>query len=136
MKDFIDSLYQNGQKYVIIVYPGTSVNETEVTNAALTNVIGKRPFVLSRSIFVGSGTYTAHWNGDKAATWENLAYTIHIFNFGIFGIPMVGADIFSFQETTFIPLLETTLRNSPSVSQEPYIWDSVPKSYRKVLGLR
>ncbi|XP_023345565.1 maltase-glucoamylase, intestinal [Eurytemora carolleeae] len=62
---------------------------------------GKRGLVLSRSTFVGSGRWVAHWLGDNFSNWSNLrASVIGMLQFNQFGIPFVGADICGFIDDT------------------------------------
>ena len=60
---------------------------------------GKRALVLSRSTFLGSGHWAAHWLGDNFSRWSNLHFSIiGMLQFNHFGIPFVGADICGFNE--------------------------------------
>ncbi|KAM6100899.1 LOW QUALITY PROTEIN: maltase-glucoamylase-like, partial [Pterocles gutturalis] len=55
---------------------------------------GKCSFLLA-----GSGKFVGHWLGDNAATWEQLRWAISgMLEFGLFGIPYIGADICGFFE--------------------------------------
>ncbi|KAL1437043.1 hypothetical protein MTO96_049051 [Rhipicephalus appendiculatus] len=55
---------------------------------------GRRSLVMSRSTFLGSGRYVGHWLGDNASRWPDLGHSIiAMLEFGLFGIPLVGADL-------------------------------------------
>ncbi|VDN30007.1 unnamed protein product [Gongylonema pulchrum] len=54
----------------------------------------RRPFILTRSFFVGSQRTAAVWTGDNTASWEHLKITVPmLLSLSVAGIPHVGADI-------------------------------------------
>ena len=56
-----------------------------------------RPFVLTRSNFLGGQRYAATWTGDNASTWEHLRLAIPMtLNLGLSGQPFNGPDLGGF----------------------------------------
>ncbi len=59
----------------------------------------RRPFVLSRSNFLGGHRYACCWTGDSTSTWEHLSWTIPMMlNLGMSGQPLAGCDIGGFAD--------------------------------------
>jgi len=57
----------------------------------------KRPFVLTRSNYLGGQKYAAMWTGDNDSTWVHLRLTIPmILNMSLSGQPFTGPDIGGF----------------------------------------
>lgn len=125
------------------------ISEQIATKSALETIRGKRPFIVTRSSFLGTGAYSAKWTGDNAATWDDLkASIVGIMDFSIFGVPMVGADICGFlgdsweelcarwiEVGAFYPFSRdhNTLGAKP---QELYLWDTVTEASQTYLGMR
>ncbi|KAF9582636.1 hypothetical protein BGW38_010951, partial [Lunasporangiospora selenospora] len=109
----------------------------------------RKPFILSRSTFVGSGQYVCKWLGDNFSEFPQLKASISgMLNFQLFGIGMVGADVGGFvdiaseellirwhQLGAFYPFLRNHnhLVNPP---QEPYTSKALTEVTRHMMGLR
>ena len=79
--------------------------QARATYDSLVKQKAKRPFVLTRSGFVGSGRYAAHWTGDNTEEWTCKAGGIcdsvqQVIASNLWGINVVGADIGGFSEGT------------------------------------
>jgi alpha-glucosidase len=62
---------------------------------------GKRPFIIARSNFAGSGSFAGHWGGDNNAQWLYMYYSIpQALSHSLFGFPMFGVDTCGFRGNT------------------------------------
>jgi alpha-glucosidase len=110
---------------------------------------GKRPFIIGRSTFAGSGKWAGHWGGDNASKWYYMYFSIpQALSFSLFGIPMFGVDTCGFNDNTdeelcgrwmqlsaFFPFYRNhnTLSGLP---QEPFRWESVASASRTAIQIR
>ncbi|TYJ56202.1 hypothetical protein B9479_003046 [Cryptococcus floricola] len=126
-----------------------SMEEVATSNMFLDLKPGKRPFLVSRSTFAGSGRVSAHWTGDNYATWAFMKRSIAgVLQFNLFAVPMTGADVCGFNGETNEELCNRWMqlgaftpfyRNhniKTAISQEPYIWDSVRESSITAMNAR
>ncbi|KAK1757123.1 glycosyl hydrolases family 31-domain-containing protein [Echria macrotheca] len=111
---------------------------------------GKRPFVLTRSTFAGTGRHAAHWFGDNASTWDDYrtAITQLLAFAGMHAMPMVGSDVCGFnRETTehlcarwaMLGAFQPFYRNHADISspsQEFYRWPLVTDAAKRAIDAR
>ncbi|WP_348822195.1 TIM-barrel domain-containing protein [Flavobacterium aestuarii] len=97
----------------------------------------KRPFVLSRSNFLGGQRYAATWTGDNSSTWAHLKLSVPMsITLGLSGQPISGADIGGFNNDctpdllghwmalgAYYPFSRNHAANN-SVNQEPWVFGS------------
>ncbi|OSX68164.1 glycoside hydrolase family 31 protein [Postia placenta MAD-698-R-SB12] len=123
--------------------------EEKTTHIAVKEILGIRPFLISRSTFPSSGKWSGHWLGDNWSLWTYLHYNIQgVLQFQLFQIPMVGADTCGFSGNTdeelcnrwmqlsaFMPFFRNHNQRG-ALSQEPYRWDSVANASRTAIATR
>ncbi|CAI6267938.1 unnamed protein product [Periconia digitata] len=120
------------------------------THAALLKLFPeKRPFIIGRSTFAGSGKWAGHWGGDNASKWAYMYFSIpQALSFSLFGIPMFGVDTCGFNGNTDAELCSRWMQLSAffpfyrnhntlsALSQEPYRWESVASASRSAMQIR
>jgi alpha-glucosidase (family GH31 glycosyl hydrolase) len=144
--------YNYGDEKLMRVYntkPLTSFMQSLNTYNYL-KLIGKRPFILSRSNVIGLGRYAIHWLGDNYSTYESMKLSLAgIFNFQMFGFSMMGADVCGFNNNStdtlcarwhtlgaFYPFARNH-NNRDNKSKEPYaVGELTLKSVKLALSYR
>lgn len=124
--------------------------ETNATyHALLATIPDKRPFILSRSTFAGSGKQVAHWGGDNTADWAWMYFSIpQALSLGMSGIPFFGVDVCGFNGNSDAELCSRWMqlgsffpfyRNHNTLgaaSQEPFVWSSVTEATKTSMNIR
>ncbi|KAI9754374.1 MAG: hypothetical protein M1815_005675 [Lichina confinis] len=129
------------------VYGHQMLNATY--DALLSVLPGKRPFIISRSTFPGSGVFAGHWGGDNHSRWSYMYLSIaHALAYQLFGIPFFGVDVCGFQGNSDEQLCNRWMQLAAffpfyrnhniraAFPQEPYVWASVIDASKKAMAIR
>ncbi|KAF2155286.1 glycoside hydrolase family 31 protein [Myriangium duriaei CBS 260.36] len=134
-------------------YDVHNLNGHRILNATYAGVAasieGKRPFIIGRSTFAGSGKFAGHWGGDNNSRWGSMFFSIsQALSFSLFGIPMFGVDTCGFSGNTDNELCSRWMALSAffsfyrnhnvlsAISQEPYVWEDVATATRAAMNIR
>ncbi|CAH0025995.1 unnamed protein product [Clonostachys rhizophaga] len=110
----------------------------------------KRPFVLTRSTFLTTGVWSAHWFGDNYSSWDDYRFSISqmLTSSAVHNMPMTGSDVCGFNGNVkegmcarwaMLSAFQPFMRNHAEIGaphQEFYLWSSVTKSAQKALDAR
>ncbi|KAB5511529.1 glycosyl hydrolases family 31-domain-containing protein [Coniochaeta sp. 2T2.1] len=119
-------------------------------NALIARKPTKRPFVLTRSTFAGSGAVAAHWFGDNYSAWDDYRISIKqmLAFVAIHQMSMVGSDVCGFNGNVqeimcarwaVMAAWQPFYRNHADISapsQEFYRWESMANAARQAIKTR
>jgi len=110
----------------------------------------KKPFIMTKNTFAGSGKYSQHLLGETHRTWENMTNTIAgVMNFNMFGIPVTGPDTCGYysqgnktketeelcarwiQLATYYPFARQHRDDNPEGALEPYLMTELFKNWTR-----
>ena len=127
------------------LYGHTSAAATAAALAAANH--GRRPFLYTRSSFLGTGRHAGHWTGDTSSSWRDLQrLTPAVLAAGLAGIPFVGGDVCGFMGVATPELCARWVAaaafhpfarfHHAQGFQEPFRWPLVANATRAAIGLR
>ncbi|KAH6657173.1 family 31 glycosyl hydrolase [Truncatella angustata] len=109
----------------------------------------KRPFIIGRSQFAGSGKWAGHWGGDNYSLWAFMFFSIpQALSNSLFGFPMFGPDTCGFNGNTDMELCARWMQLSAffpfyrnhnvlsAIPQEPYRWEAVADASKVAMKIR
>ncbi|KAK7544788.1 alpha-glucosidase [Phyllosticta citribraziliensis] len=110
---------------------------------------GKRPFIIGRSTFAGSGRQAGHWGGDNYSRFSYMYFGIpQALTFALYGTPMFGTDTCGFNGNSGLDLCARWMQLNAfmpfyrnhnvyaAVPQEPYRWATVAEASRRAMAIR
>lgn len=144
-----NATHENG----VLEYDVHNLNGHQILNATyyalLQAMPGRRPFIIGRSTFAGSGKFAGHWGGDNTSLWAYMYFSIaQALSFGLFGIPMFGVDTCGFNGNSDEELCNRWMMLSSmfpfyrnhntltAIPQEAYVWSSVADATRTAINIR
>nr|XP_022907549.1 lysosomal alpha-glucosidase-like [Onthophagus taurus] len=147
------TLCMTAQHYIGLHYDVHNIygfSEAMVTNFALAEIRGKRPFVISRASFPGLGKFAGRWSGDDYSLWHDMKYSVpQMLSYSLFGIPLMGSDICGFNGNTTVSLCNRWVQlgafypfsrshnTDDGIPQDPVsLGPGVTESARKALEIR